>query len=132
MAVPRTPLIACVDDDFWARDALRGLLRALGFSPEAFSSAEEFLQSPRLAEVSCVITDLHLPGMSGVELQGRLAALGYRIPIIVITAYPNNRVRQQALSAGAVGFLEKPFDTQELLACITAALRDRHDNNEHP
>ena len=81
--------------------------------------------------MSCVITDLHLPGMSGVELQGRLTALGYRIPTIVITAYPNNRVRQQALSAGAVGFLEKPFDTQELLACITAALRDRQDNNEH-
>jgi FixJ family two-component response regulator len=77
--VPQKPLIACVEDDVSAREALGGFLKAFGFSPDAFSSAEEFLQSARLDEASCLITDVHLPGMSGLQLQSRLAASGYRI-----------------------------------------------------
>src|ERR1700730_4254215 len=109
--VPQKPLIACVEDDVSAREALGGFLKAFGFTPEVFSSAEEFLQSDRLDEASCLITDVHLQGISGLQLQSRLAALGSCIPIIVITAFPDDGVRERALSAGAVGFLNKPFNT---------------------
>jgi FixJ family two-component response regulator len=126
------PLIACVDDDLWVRDALHGLLKAYGFTTEVFSSAEEFLQSDRLDETSCLITDLHLRGMSGLQLQRRLAALDYRIPVIVITAFPNDRVRERALSAGAICFLDKPFNAEDLLTCIRSALHRRHGNDMHP
>ena len=111
--MPQKPLIACVEDDVSAREALGGFLKALGFTPAAFSSAEEFLQSARLNEASCLITDVHLPGMSGLQLQSRLSASGYPIPVIVITAFPDNRVRERALSAGAVCFLNKPFNTED-------------------
>lgn len=124
--MPKKPLIACVDDDLWARGALRGLLKAFGFAPEVFSSAEEFLQSGRLEETSCLITDLNLRGMSGLQLQSRLAALDWRIPIIVITAFPSDRVRQQALSAGAVCILDKPFVAEDLLTGIRSALHRPH------
>src|SRR3954471_1589518 len=125
-AVPREPLIACVDDDVSAREALEGLLKAFGFTADVFSSAEEFLQSDRLGETSCVITDIHLGGMSGLQLQGRLAASRSGIPVIVITAFPDDRVRERALSAGAVLLLNKPFNTGDLLACIRSALDRRH------
>jgi FixJ family two-component response regulator len=130
--VQKNPLIACVDDDRWVRDALQGLLKVFGFTTEVFSSAEEFLQSDQLDETSCLITDLHLRGISGLQLQSRLAALDYRIPIIVITAFPNDRVREQALSAGAVCFIDKPFNAEDLLACIRSALRGRHGDDTHP
>src|SRR5437016_1940812 len=113
-AVPQKPLIACVDDDVSAREALEGFLKAFGFSPDVFSSAEEFLQSDRLDEASCLITDVHLRGMSGLQLQSRLAESGSRIPVIVITAFPDDGVRERALRAGAVGFLKKPFNTGDL------------------
>ena len=129
---PKQPLIACVDDDLWARDALQGLVRALGFTPVAFSSAEEFLQSERLNDTSCLITDLHLRGMSGLRLQSRLAALDYRFPVIVITAFPNARVREQALSAGAVCFLDKPFTAEDLLSGLRSALHGRHGADTQP
>jgi len=127
--VPKKSLIACVDDDLWARAALRGLLKAFGFTPEVFASAEEFLRLGRLEETQCLITDLNLSGMSGLQLQSRLAALDYRIPIIVITAFPNDRVREQALSAGAVCFLYKPFNAEDLLTGIRSALRGRHGDD---
>jgi FixJ family two-component response regulator len=129
---PKQPLIACVDDDLWARDALQGLVRALGFTPVAFSSAEEFLQSEQLNDTSCLITDLHLRGMSGLRLQSRLAALDYRFPVIVITAFPNARIREQALSAGAVCFLDKPFTAEDLLSGLRSALHDRHGADAEP
>ena len=91
--MPKKPLIACVEDDVSAREALEGFLKAFGFTPGVFSSAEEFLQSDRLDETSCLITDVHLRGMSGLQLQNRLAASGYAIPVIVITAFPDDRVR---------------------------------------
>ena len=130
--MPQKPLIACVDDDVSAREALQGLLRASGFAPDIFSSAEEFLQSDRLNEMSCLITDIHLGGMSGLQLQGRLVASGYRIPVIVITAFPDNRVRERALSAGAVGFLDKPFDMEDLLTHIRSALGRGYANVTYP
>jgi FixJ family two-component response regulator len=132
LAVPQEPLIACVDDDVSAREALEGFLKAFGFAPEIFSSAEEFLQSERLDETSCLITDIHLGGMSGLQLQSRLAASGSRIPVIVITAFPDDRVRRRALTAGAVCFLNKPFDKEDLLTGIRSALDRRHGDGPHP
>jgi FixJ family two-component response regulator len=130
--VPQKPLIACVEDDVSAREALEGFLKAFGFAPGVFSSAEEFLQFDRLDETSCLITDVHLRGMSGLQLQNRLAASGYAIPVIVITAFPDDRVRERALSAGAVCFLNKPFNTGDLLTCIRSALDRRHDDGRRP
>ncbi len=130
--MPKKPLIACVDDDVSAREALEGFLKAFGFAPEIFSSAEEFLKSARLDETSCLITDIHLGGMSGLQLQSRLAASGSRIPVIVITAFPDDRVRARALSAGAVCFLNKPFDKEDLLTGIRFALNRRHGDLPHP
>jgi FixJ family two-component response regulator len=130
--VPQKPLIACVEDDASAREALEGFLKAFGFTPGVFSSAEEFLQSDRLDETSCLITDVHLRGMSGLQLQNRLAASGYAIPVIVITAFPDDRVRERALSAGAVCFLDKPFDKEDLLTGIRSALDRRHGDGHYP
>jgi FixJ family two-component response regulator len=124
--VPQKPLIAFVDDDPLAREALEGFLKVSGFTPDIFSSAEEFLQSGRLHETSCLITDIHLPGMSGLQLQSRLAGSSSRIPVIVITAFPDDRVRERALSAGAVCFLDKPFNTGDLLTCIHSVLDRQH------
>ncbi len=132
LAVPRKLLIACVDDDASPREALEGFLKAFGFAPAAFSSAEEFLQSDRLVETSCLITDIHLGGMSGLQLQTRLAALGYAIPTIVITAFPDDRIRERALSAGAVCFLDKPFNGEDLLSGIRSALDRRRRDGTHP
>ncbi len=130
--MPQKPLIACVEDDASAREALEGFLKAFGFTPGVFSSAEEFLQSDRLDETSCLITDVHLRGMSGLQLQNRLAASGYAIPVIVITAFPDDRVRERALSAGAVCFLDKPFDKEDLLTGIRSALDRRHGDGHYP
>ena len=130
--MPQKPLIACVEDDVSAREALEGFLKAFGFAPGVFSSAEEFLQSDRLDETSCLITDVHLRGMSGLQLQNRLAASGYAIPVIVITAFPDDRVRERALSAGAVCFLDKPFDKEDLLTGIRSALDRRHGDGHYP
>jgi FixJ family two-component response regulator len=124
--VTQKPIIACVEDDVSAREALESFLKAFGFAPEVFSSAEEFLQSDRLDETSCLITDVHLGGISGLQLQSRLAASGFRIPVIVITGFSDDRVRERALSAGAAGFLNKPFNTKDLVTCIRSALDRRH------
>jgi FixJ family two-component response regulator len=131
-AVPQKPLIACVDDDISALEALEGFLKAFGFSPDVFLSAEEFLQSDRLDKAACLITDIHLGGMSGLQLQSRLAASDYRIPVIVVTAFPDDRVRERALSAGAVCFLDKPFNKEDLLTGIRSALDRRHGDGTHP
>ena len=129
--MPQKSLIACVDDDASPREALEGFLKAFGFAPAAFSSAEEFLQSDRLVETSCLITDIHLGGMSGLQLQSRLAALGHAIPTIVITAFPDDRIRERALSAGAVCFLDKPFNGEDLLSGIRSALDRRQRDGTH-
>jgi FixJ family two-component response regulator len=123
--VSQKPLIVCVDDDAAICDAIRGLLKASGFNAETFTSAESFLQSDLPKTASCLITDVKLGGISGPQLQQRLAALGHHIPVIIITAFPDERVRARVLAAGAICFLQKPVTKQELLNCIGSALERR-------
>lgn len=123
--MPSTPFIACVEDDPSVCEAIVRFLDALDLAAEAFSSAEDFLQSGRLEQVQCLITDVNLKGMSGLQLQDRLIASGHAIPTIVITGFPDDRVRQRALDAGAICFLPKPVATEALLGCIRFAL-SRH------
>ena len=115
-------MVAVVDDDDLVRSALQGLLKAVGLSAEAFASAEEFLKSGQQHRVSCLITDIRMPGMSGLELQAKLNAESCRVPIIFITAHGDERMRMQALRAGAVEFMAKPFDDRALLESVRAAL----------
>ena len=117
-----TQLIAIVDDDESVQSALRELIEADGFSPKCFGSAEEFLESGLQRKVACLITDIRMPGMSGLELQAKLKADGHKIPTIFITAHGDARVRIQAMREGAVEFLMKPFDDQVLLSRLRAAL----------
>jgi FixJ family two-component response regulator len=116
------PLISIVDDDESVREAVGGLLRALGFDAEGFASGEDFLCSGRAVKTACVITDVHMPVMSGLELQARVARDGHGIPFIFITAFPNDQIRARAMIGGAVCFLNKPFTEAELLAGIGSAL----------
>jgi FixJ family two-component response regulator len=115
-------LISIVDDDESVREAVGGFLRALGFDTEAFASAEDFLGSGRVGVTVCVITDVHMPAMSGLELQARVAGDGHGVPFIFITAFPNEQTRARALKGGAVCFLNKPFTEAELVAGIGSAL----------
>jgi FixJ family two-component response regulator len=115
-------IISVVDDDQSLRLATIDLLNSAGFSCEAFGSAEVWLASANIAETACLILDIRMPGMSGLELQQRLAAMGHATPIIFVTAYPEERIRRQALSSGALCVLSKPFDDEELLDCIRLAL----------
>jgi FixJ family two-component response regulator len=125
--VSQTPLIAIVDDNASVCEAMQRLVEASGFAAEAFSSAEEFLQSERLNQTECLITDVQLPGMSGFQLQSHLSVSGSRIPIIVITAFPVEDRR--ALAAGAICFLRKPVVKEDLLTCIRLALDQRHSGH---
>ena len=118
----KTKLVAIVDDDDLMRGALQGLLKAVGLPARAFSSAEEFLSSGQYRETACLIADIRMPGMSGLELQAKLNAEHCRIPTIFITAHGDTKMRMQALRAGAVEFMAKPFDDEVLLASVRAAL----------
>jgi FixJ family two-component response regulator len=123
--LPNKPVVSIVDDDHSARSALQGLVRSLGYASVAFASAEDFLKSERLRDTVCVIADVHMPGMSGLELQVRLASNGRHIPVIVVTAYPDDETRAFALRAGALGFLSKPCDEQRLIGYIDLAFKSR-------
>jgi CheY-like chemotaxis protein len=123
-SVSERAFVAFIDDDQAVCDAMLGLLRVSGYKVEGFSSAEDFLKSGRLDTTSCLITDVQLTGMSGLALQSRLTELNCRIPVIVITAFPDKRIRDQALSSGAVCFLSKPVAKADLLNCIRCALAD--------
>jgi FixJ family two-component response regulator len=114
--------VAIVDDDDEMRDALQGLLKAVGFSSRAFESAEEFLGSGHQRETGCLIADIRMPGMSGLELQAKLNAEHCKIPTIFITAHGDEEMRFQALRAGAVEFLPKPFDDEVLVESVRVAL----------
>jgi FixJ family two-component response regulator len=118
------PLISIVDDDDLTRSALESLVRSLGLGAHTFASAESFLQSSSVAETRCLILDVHMPGMSGLELQDHLSRLGSEIPIIFITAYSDETIKARALSAGAICFLHKPIDLRgrRLLDCLYTAL----------
>jgi len=118
----KTQLIAIVDDDESVRSAIHDLLKSVGLQARSFASAEEFLLSGQHSETACLISDIRMPGMSGLELQARLAEEDCRIPIIFITAYGDTRMRMQAMRAGAVEFLGKPFDDEVLLDSVRAAL----------
>jgi FixJ family two-component response regulator len=119
-------LISVVDDDESIRRTTTFLIESFGFRAAAFESAETFLKSGQLHDTSCLILDVQMPGMNGLELQSELAAAGYDIPVIVITAYDNKVSRKQAMQAGAAAFLGKPFSDEELLQTIRSALG--HDN----
>jgi FixJ family two-component response regulator len=115
-------VITIVDDDAWARSGLADLILSLGYEVRAFESAEQFIQSGSIKDTACVITDLHMPGLSGLDLQSHLRSKGHRTPVIFVTAYPNDKHRQQALAEGAIGFLSKPYDERSLVACLTQAI----------
>jgi FixJ family two-component response regulator len=115
-------LISIVDDDPLARDGIRELVESLGYKGVAFKSGEHFLESGLIAETTCLITDLQMPELNGLELQEALRSQGYQTPVILITAYPNEKHRARALANGAVGFLCKPFNEEALIECLTAAI----------
>jgi FixJ family two-component response regulator len=119
----KTKLIAIVDDDDSVRNAVQGLLKAVGLPSQAFASGEEFLRSGQQRQAACLITDIRMPGMSGLELQAQLNAERCRIPTIFITAHGDAKLRMQALRAGAVEFLSKPFDDEALLESVREALQ---------
>jgi FixJ family two-component response regulator len=123
--VSRLPVISIVDDDASVRAATDNLLRSLGYTVHTFASAEEFLQSAQFNDASCVIADVQMPGMSGVDLQARLLTQGHRVPFIFITAFPEETIRARALKAGAICFLTKPFDRLTLIKCLDTALERR-------
>jgi FixJ family two-component response regulator len=115
-------LIAIVDDDESVREAALSLFRSMGFQAVAFPSAEDFLASEAIGRTSCLVLDVQMPGMGGLQLQSRLAADGRNIPIVFITAYPEDSVRAKALGSGALVFLTKPFSEGELLEGLRSAL----------
>src|SRR6202140_4867000 len=118
----KTKLVAVVDDDDLMRSALQGMLKSVGLPSQAFASAEEFLKSGQQYQTACLIADIRMPGMSGLELQAELNAEHCRIPSIFITAHGDTNMRIQALRAGAVEFMAKPFDDEILLGSVRAAL----------
>jgi FixJ family two-component response regulator len=121
--------VAVVEDDASIREATKHLLRLLGYATASFASAEDFLKSGRMGDTACLITDVHLPGMSGVELQSRLIVEGRRIPVIFVTAFPEEAIRARVLNDGAVAYLSKPLQEEDLITCLDQALkRPRHDS----
>ena len=116
-------LIAIVDDEEPVRDATKSLVRSLGYHASTFGSADDFLKSEQVHDTSCLITDVQMPGLSGLDLQDRLIARGHCIPIIFMTGYPNDNVRARAMKAGAVCFLNKPFDEDHFIGCLEKALK---------
>jgi FixJ family two-component response regulator len=115
-------MISVVDDDVTVRSATVDLLNSHGFACEAYASAEEYLGSERIEDTSCLILDVSMPGLNGLELQKQLTEAGRTIPIIFITAFPDERARAQATRGGALCYLPKPYSDEELVACIRRAL----------
>jgi FixJ family two-component response regulator len=120
--VSKYAIIAIIDDDASIRATTDSLVRSLGYSVHTFASAEDFLQSSYLNGALCVIADIQMPGMNGVELQAHLLAQGLRLPFIFITAYPDESTRARVLKAGAICYLTKPFEEHGLIGCLEAAL----------
>ena len=118
-------LISIVDDDALVCDGTAALVESLGYKAVTFTSAEHFLRSEVISETTCLITDVQMPGLSGLELQEVLQSLGHQTPVIVITAYPNEKYRARALANGAVGFLSKPFSEARLIEHLQTALESR-------
>lgn len=119
----RIPLISIVDDDAALRNSLDDLIQSIGFRTQGFASAEAFMSSNQACDTACLILDVRMPGMSGLDLQRQMVATNWRIPIIFVTSHANDDARARALKAGAVAFLYKPFREEELLDAIDAALK---------
>jgi FixJ family two-component response regulator len=115
-------LISIVDDDESMRESTKGLVRSFGYQAAAFASAEEFMRSACVGDTSCLIADVQMPGLSGIDLQSWLIARGIRMPTIFVTAFPEEGTRVRAMTAGAVGYLDKPFSEESLLKCLDTAL----------
>ena len=118
----KNPMVSVVEDDRFVRESIARLMRSLGYSAVAFASARDFLSSPRLPETACLIADVGLPGMTGLDLYRHLLDIGHSIPTIIVTAYPNDEDQARALGDGVVCYLRKPLDEQRLKECIRAAL----------
>jgi FixJ family two-component response regulator len=118
----QAPVISIIDDDDSVRTSTSRLVRSLGFITHTFASAEDFLDSPHLPGTGCLIVDVQMPGMTGIELQELLRAQGHSVPIIFISAFPDKSIKAQALEGGALGFLSKPFQPTALIECINIAL----------
>ena len=118
-----SPLVSIVDDDESVREALGNLLMSMGLEVQVFGTAEAFLASPQRNSAACLVSDIQLPGMNGLELQRRIVADGNALPIILITAFPRDHVRRQAEQQGAVAVLAKPFDGSRMVECIHRALQ---------
>ena len=129
--MPKSSLVSVVEDDQFFRESMRRLLRSLGYAAEAFPSAADFLASPRLGETACLIADLHMPAMTGLELHRRVIDMGHAIPTILVTAYPDNDVRARAQNDGVVCYLRKPVDEEHLMRCLRAALRSDEPPEEN-
>ena len=120
--LPKVPVIAIVDDDDSFRHATMSFIRSLGYAALQFASAEAFLKSSQLHDADCLISDVQMPGMNGIELQGKLIDEGPHFPVIFITAFPEIKARARALAAGATCFLAKPFNDEVLITCLNKAL----------
>lgn len=120
--MPRERRISIIEDDESLRLALVGLMKCVGYSASGYESAEQFLENGAGSTSDCVITDIHLPGLSGIELTERLRAGGRQVPVIAITARSDPALEQKAMASGAACFLKKPFEMDELIACVEAAL----------
>jgi FixJ family two-component response regulator len=129
--LPAKTLISIIDDDDDVREALAGLMKSRGFTVEAFPSAVDFLARPNVRDTSCLITDVHMPRMTGIELHRRLVESGYAIPTILITAYPDDSVRARALADGIICYLTKPCDEDALLECVWSALERTEPGEYH-
>jgi FixJ family two-component response regulator len=125
----KKPVVAIVDDDESACEGTMDLLKAMGFIAKGSRSAEDFLQSSHLRDTACVVTDMRMSGMTGLELHDHLAQSGSTIPTILVTAFPNDRDRTRAVKAGVVCYLAKPFNDQDLLRCVRSALESRRVGN---
>ena len=123
--MPHNPVIAIVDDDESFRHTTISFIRSLGYSAAAFPSADAFINSNVVENTDCLITDVQMPGMSGIELQSHLIAQGHRVPVIFVTAFPEMEARGHVLRAGAIRFLGKPFGDQNLISCLNKALATR-------
>lgn len=120
--MPRALLVSIVEDDRFFRNSMKRLMRSLGYSVEAFATADEFLTSPRLRETDCLIADVHLPGMTGPELHRRLVEMVYATPTILVTAYPDDDVRTRALKDGVICYLRKPIGEETIVRGLRAAI----------
>jgi FixJ family two-component response regulator len=120
--MPKTLLVSVVEDDRYFRDSMRRLMKSLGYNVETFSLATNFLTSPRLIETTCLVADVHMPAMTGIELYKHLIEAGYTIPTILVTAYPDDGERARALNDGVVCYLRKPVDERDLIRCLRTAL----------